>query len=86
MDCKECKTEVVSVPYAAFESTNIRNQKTIRGLIITLIVAVVMMFAEVGVFVWLWSQYDYAEVQVEADQSNADSNTVNVVNGDGTIE
>lgn len=81
MSCKEC--DIVTVPYVAYESAQIRSHRTIRLLIISLIVAIALMFTEAGVFTWLWSQYDYASIDVEAEQGEGNDNeNVNVIIGD----
>lgn len=48
------------IPYIAFESELARNERTIRRLIISLVLSVVLIFASNAVWLLVWCQYDYS--------------------------
>lgn len=64
------------VPYYAHEGMLARNERTIKRLIIALIIAFVIMFASNGLWLWAWSQYDY--VSTDSTMTTTDSSFVNI--------
>lgn len=73
------------IPYIAFESELARNERTIRRLIISLVLSVVLIFASNAVWLYAWMQYDYSsdmtttEVNQKSDGANVygDGNKIN---------
>lgn len=59
MSCENCKTEPLTIPYAAHESQMSRNERSIKRLVIALIVAIGLMFASNAIWLWAWTSYDY---------------------------
>lgn len=59
MSCDNCKTEPLTIPYAAHESQMSRNERSIKRLVIALIVAIALMFASNAIWLWAWTSYDY---------------------------
>lgn len=59
MSCENCKTEPLVIPYAAHESQMSRNERSIKRLVIALIVAIGLMFASNAIWLWAWTSYDY---------------------------
>lgn len=59
------------VPMTVFEYTMARFERTIRRLIIALIIAMVLLFATNIAWLHAWNQYDYADVTVDTEQGNA---------------
>lgn len=60
MDCSSCKEKKVDpVPYIVHESAMARNERTIKRLVIALIVTVVMLFACNAAWLYVWQLYDY---------------------------
>ena len=53
------KENEISIPYVAHEGMQVRLERTIRRLIYALILAVVLMFASNGLWLYAWIQYDY---------------------------
>ena len=61
MDCNSCKEKKVEpVPYIVHESAMARNERTIKRLVIALIVTIVMLFACNAAWLYVWQLYDYA--------------------------
>ena len=69
MDCSTCKEKnhVEPVPYLAYESAMARNERTVKRLLVAFVVAIVLWFSTIGVFVWFLNQYDYASTEYVQD-------------------
>ena len=61
-----------TVPYIVYEGTIARFERTIKRLIIVVLLAIVLLFASNGLWLYEWCQYDYADVTVDSqDGGNA---------------
>lgn len=56
------------VPMTVFEYTTARFERTIRRLIIALIIAMVLLFATNIAWLHAWNQYDYQTVTVDSEE------------------
>lgn len=65
--CKESRQNVEPVPYIAHESAMARQERTIKRLIITLMVIIFLWFATIGGFVWYLNQYDFESYVYKQD-------------------
>ena len=74
-----------SVPYYAHEGMMARNERTIKKLIVSLVITIVLMFASNAIWLFCWMQYDYAgeEETISVDGGNG---ITNYVGNDGDIE
>lgn len=71
------------VPYLVYESTQARNERTVKRLIVSLIIAVVLIFVSNAIWLWAWSQYDYVNTDTNYWQDGEGINAINTkVNGD----
>lgn len=72
------------IPYIAFEGQMARNERTMKRLIIALIVTIVLMALTNAMWLYAWTMYDYAdatsEVSIETSEGNA-----NYIGNDGDI-
>ena len=92
MDCESCKSKkpVEPVPYIVHESAMARNERTVKRLVIALIVAISLIFASNAAWLWAWMQYDYTSTEsvVEYQQDGqglniiGDRNTAGVFNNE----
>lgn len=65
----------MNVPYIVYESAQARQERTIKRLIIVIIIVLSMLFASNAIWAYIWSQYDYAaEIQQVDLTANDDSN------------
>lgn len=81
MECnKDCGVTTVTVPLAHLEGKDIRYSQMVKRFVIALIVALFLMFAEAGIFVWLWNQYDYTSVETSVEAANENEGTIGNVN------
>lgn len=59
MSCENCKTEPLVIPYAAHESQMSRNERSVKRLVIALIVAIGLMFASNAIWLLAWTSNDH---------------------------
>lgn len=62
----------MTVPYIVHEGVQVRLERTIKRLIIALIMTIILMFASNGLWLWAWMQYDYES------EDSAITNTIDV--------
>lgn len=55
------------VPYIVYESAQSRHERTVKRLIIVIIIALSMLFASNAIWVYVWSQYDTIEYDYTQD-------------------
>lgn len=67
-----------SVPYFAHEGMMVRNERTIKRLIIALIISIILIFASNALWLYAWMQYDYvgSEESVDIDGKNGIANYI----------
>lgn len=70
------------VPYLVFEGQMARNERTIKRLIIALIIAVILIFATNMAWLYAWNLYDYSTETVEIDSGEG---IANYIGNDGEI-
>lgn len=92
MDCETCKTKkpVEPVPYIVHESAMARNERTVKRLVVALIVAISLIFASNAAWLYAWCQYDYTSEETGFTQDGeglniiGDRNTAGVYGADST--
>ena len=70
------------VPYHVFEGQMARNERSIKRLIIALIIAVILIFATNMAWLYAWNLYDYSTETVEIDSGEG---IANYIGNDGEI-
>lgn len=73
------------VPYIVYEATQARNERTIKRLILVVIIAVVLIFVSNAVWLWAWNSYDYASSESSVDLSTDGGGDANFIGNDGVI-
>lgn len=74
------------VPYAAYEGLQVRHERTVKRLIIAIIIIAIMMFASNMAWLYAWQSYDYgSEETVMVEQDTKDGGNANYVGGNGDI-
>ena len=70
--CNNCGTENlnVTVPYVVHESAMARQERQIKRLWIALILAISLLFASFGMFVWYESQFETISYEQDGDGLN----------------
>lgn len=77
------------VPYIVYEGTIARFERTVKRLIIVLVVTILLLFASNALWVYEWMQYDYTDVTVDSqDGGNANYIGANwyINNGKGSSQ
>ena len=78
--------QLQNIPYFAHEGMMSRNERTIKRLIVSLIVAVVMIFASNLVWLYAWMQYDYtSSATTENVDIDGKDGIANYIGNDGDI-
>ena len=76
----------LTIPYFVHEGDMARGERTIKKLMIALIVAIFLIFASNAVWLYAWLQYDYTSTdsteQVDVD---AKDGVANYIGNDGDI-
>lgn len=57
----EMNNDIERIPYIAYESALARNERTIKRLIIALLLSIVLMFASNGIWIYAFSQFEYVD-------------------------
>jgi len=74
--------ENMNVPYIVYESAEAKNERTIKRLIIALVITIVLMFATNIIWVIEFCSFDYEETATTVD---AGGGTANFIGQDGDI-
>jgi hypothetical protein len=75
--CKEIK-KTEPVPYIVHESAQARNERTVKRLVVALIVLALLWFATIGIGVYAWMQYDY-ESEETVTEYKQDGEGLNII-------
>lgn len=73
-----------SVPYIAYESSEAKHERTVRRLIIALIITIVLMAATNALWIYEFCSYDYVMAD-EMTTVEAGSGIANYIGQDGDI-
>lgn len=73
--------EMQTVPYIVYESESTRHERTIKRLIISIIISVLLIFASNAMWLYAWMQYDYIGEDITSEY-NQDGEGLNII-GDG---
>ncbi len=84
MACEGCNSNKAEspreVPYIVYESSMGRAERIIKRLIIALIVAVILIFASNGVWLWYISGYDFSDYDYTQDGQG-----INIIGEDNEV-
>lgn len=83
MTANEEKGMQLTVPYIAYESARTQSERTIKRLIIALIVAICLLFATNALWIWNISQYEISDSEVTVDTEG--EGNANYIGQDGDI-
>lgn len=73
-----------TIPYIVYEIAEAKNERTIKRLIIALVITVILMFATNVFWIYEFCSYDY-EYETTSTTVEADSGTANYIGQDGDI-
>lgn len=86
MSCESCRKtddkhsdgKGQSVPFVVHESAMARNERTVKRLVIALIVLALLWFATIGIGVYAWMQYDYSSKETVTEYKQ-DGEGLNII-------
>lgn len=73
------------VPYAAYEGLQVRHERTVKRLIIAIIIIAIMMFASNMAWLYAWQSYDYESEETSVIVDSKDGGNANYIGNDGDI-
>ena len=79
----EKKMDHRDVPYLIYEATQARNERTMKKMIIVVVIAIALMFISNAIWLYAWMQYDYISEDVTVDSQ--DGGNANYIGNNGDI-
>ena len=70
------------IPYIVYESTQAKNERTIKRIVIALIIAIAFIFISNALWLYAWMQYDYIGVEDTITYSQDGSRFNNINTGE----
>lgn len=74
----------MTVPYIVYEGEQTRHERTVKRLIIALIVAISAVFVSNAMWLYCWMQFDY-EWEDTVTLETTDRSNANFIGGNGVI-
>lgn len=71
------------IPYIVYESEAARHERTVKRLVLALILSVAMLFISNVAWLWFFNQFDIESETVQLDSSN--NGTASYIGQDGVI-
>ena len=78
-----------NVPYIVYEGAQARHERTVKRLIVAIIIGVVLLFASNAIWLYAWAQYDYTSEETVIQQDGRGINLIgndNEVNNNGAAD
>lgn len=91
MSCESCRKtdgkhsdgKGQSVPFVVHESAMARNERTVKRLVVALIVAIALIFASNAIWLYAWMQYDYTGEEAVTEYTQ-DGEGLNIIGNRNT--
>ena len=76
-----------NIPYIVYEAAQARSERTVKRLILALIIATALIFASNLAWIYVWNQYDYVETEenLKVHISTEGGGDANYIGNDGDI-
>lgn len=72
--------DLKSIPYIVFEASEAKSERTIKRLIIALVISIFVGFLTNLAWLWVWNQYEYVdETSTETRVFTQDGNGLNII-------
>lgn len=71
------------IPYIVYESEAARHERTVKRLVLALVLSVAMLFISNVAWLWFFNQFDIESESVQLDSSN--NGTASYIGQDGVI-
>ena len=66
----------MSVPYIVYESEAARHERTVKRLIVALIVAICLIVGSNMAWLWVWNQYDFSSESYTLETTDDGNNNL----------
>ena len=89
MSCETCKNKTTtpeSIPYAAYELSTARAERTAKRLWITILTLIFLLVGTNGAWLWYEAQFETVETITEEYQADASDGGNAIINGDGSVD
>lgn len=79
--------EEKNIPYLVHEEAQAKSERTIKRLILSLLIAIILIFACNALWLYAWMQYDYASEESSTETVTVDGKDgiANYIGGVGSI-
>lgn len=79
--------EMKQIPYIAYEAAEAKSERTIKRLILALVLSIILIFASNAIWLYAWCQYDYSgeEAVTTVEQDAQDGGDTNYIGHNGDI-
>lgn len=74
--------KTLTVPYIVYEGSQARHERTVKRLIIVIILLAVMVFATNALWLYVWNQYEYVDEGIDIDLQGDDGGNANYIGRD----
>jgi hypothetical protein len=82
----ENSNDVMQVPYIVYESAEAKHERTVKRLILALMLAIGLLFLSNALWLNAWMQYDYVGTDESSEITvDAGKGTANYIGNDGDI-
>lgn len=71
------------VPYIVFEESQVRHERTVRRMIVALVICICLLFASNVAWLWFFNQFDITSEDIIVDGTQ--SGNANFIGEDGVI-
>lgn len=72
------------IPYIVYEAESAKSERTIKRLIIALVICIFLMFISNALWLWTWQSYDYSSDEIVTTVDGKDG-VANYIGNDGDI-
>ena len=84
-DDRDIKKTPEPISYFTHEEAMVRNERTIKRLIISLVISIFLMFFNNVVWLYAWMQYDYESSETQTVSIDGKEGNANYIGNDGSI-
>jgi hypothetical protein len=79
--------EMKQIPYIAYEAAEAKSERTIKRLILALVLSIILIFASHAIWLYAWCQYDYSseDTVTTVEQDAQDGGDANYIGHNGDI-
>ncbi len=69
-----------NVPYIVYEGAQAKNERTVKRLVIALVIAIALIFASNMAWLYVWSSYEYVGESTTYTQDGLGTNIIGSMN------